>query len=112
LELPRGGSANKKPTQKTKPHMIEEIQFHCGVCQKEFPADPDTMLEFEIHPLKEGGIPASTGVNIRHDDVETLTALEAAAFGLDESDRQKLLRGESVKVGGCICIECQEEIDA
>lgn len=79
----------------------QDLQFRCEVCRTEFPADPDTMLEFRVS-LEHPGRPFTP------EELEAFDELHLSAFGLDDDSRQKLLEGEMVTVGGCMCKACQE----
>jgi hypothetical protein len=79
--------------------MEDEIYFKCEVCGKNFPADPNTMLE--------------CSANFRALDPETGQITE-----LDEETKKEIFEatkddpeiGPFLKGAICICVECQDKL--
>ncbi len=93
--------------------MEEEIKFTCSVCGKEFPADPDTMVEvgFSAMQLKEGEESPEECEAIGKDELESMGEYQLSELGLTPEIREKLLRGEDVTTGAeCMCLECQDKM--
>jgi hypothetical protein len=88
----------------------EEILFQCESCGKEFPADPDTMIEAGFGPII---VPENededTQAEFTPDELAHMSEDELSELGLNPDTRDALLRGEDVMVGGiCLCRDCQQ----
>lgn len=91
--------------------MSEELMFTCEICGKQFPPDPDTMVEAGLSPvlIPEGSEPPADLEFIPKEDLEFASEETLAEMGLTPEQRDALLRGEEVTTGGmCICAECQD----
>jgi len=95
--------------------VSDEIQFTCSECGKQFPADPDAMVEMhmgvEARPSWEADKLTESGEAIEAIDLEQATPEDLKAAGITPEQRDALLKGENVTVGGvCICRECQDRL--
>lgn len=94
--------------------MVEpdEIQFTCSVCGKEFPADPDTMVESGYIPLRlEEGEGSKEVAGLTEEDIKNLTPEDLIHWGITPEQHAAMLKGELVPTGAsCICKECQDEL--
>lgn len=90
--------------------MSNEIQFKCEFCEKEFPADPETMIEWEMKAeYFQGAVTDEMGIT--QADLESANEFALKAIGITEDQRKTLLSGGEIKYGGCICIECQDAME-
>lgn len=93
----------------------EELKFTCEQCGGEFDPDPEMMVEGGIGPecvsdenLKDL---EATGIEtLNRERLETMSDEDLEDFGLKPGDREKLLAGESIPFGMCICVECQDKM--
>jgi hypothetical protein len=85
--------------------MSDEVLFTCSICEKQFPADPDTMLSVEYE-----------GFHISEEDAEKL---ELGLITEDEAKKNAEADGapkcaagdvpdELKETAECICMECQK----
>jgi hypothetical protein len=90
----------------------EEILFQCEGCGKEFPADPDTMIEAGFGPIfTTESKDEDTQAEFSLEDLAQMDEDELAEIGLNPDTREALLRGEDVMVGGiCLCRDCQRKV--
>lgn len=66
---------------------------------------PDLVLENEADEM------ADAGKCLTEDDLRNAEAEQLQAWGLSEKDRDAMLSGEGVVIGGmCICLECQDRL--
>ena len=93
---------------------MSNLTFTCQICGKDFPADPDTMVESGM-----SGVCTNPDCDC-HEDIpedEILTADQLATMsdyalseiGLTPTQRDELLATGEVTTGGmCICKPCQD----
>lgn len=89
--------------------MSDDLQFTCQVCGKQFEPTPDAMVEWEVEPKS---VPTNKvkDLDMTREDLAELEPDELKEMGLTEETRSALLEGKAVKFGGCICIQCQDEM--
>lgn len=88
--------------------MSEEVQFTCGECGKQFDPDPDAMVEWNIAPVWVREEDAEEG--IPPEELKEMQECDLKAIGITPEQRDALLRGETIAMGGCVCRECMEEM--
>lgn len=98
----------------------EELKFTCEECGKEFDPDPDSMVELKIggecphcegHSHEEVEAMLERGEAITGAELAAMSDAELKEHGITPADREKLLLGKTVAVGGmCICRECQDRL--
>lgn len=96
-----------------EPEQLEEIQFTCCECQKQFDPDPDCVLleQVDAQFVPEDG-----------SDPEPLDAFELTQderedakkqLGINDEQLNQILMGEAATVGGItICKECQDRMES
>jgi hypothetical protein len=91
------------------------MNFKCQICGKEFPADPDCMVEAGFSPVLESDDDIELEDDeeiIDEDQLKKMSEYELNEIGLSLEDRDKLLNGEDITTGGmCICKECQDKME-
>ncbi len=109
--------------------MSDDLQFECSACGKHFPADPDAMVELQWSRELAPDAGEAEGVERQwspeseaEDDAEIVELTPEALMAMSEADlleigltpemRRKMLAGEDVVAGVCICIECQDRMAA
>lgn len=95
--------------------MEENIKFTCEECGKEFEPDPDAMVEIDMGPQLVPGEQAEaleeSGRAISAEMLQSASADDLHEMGLTPAERDALLSGKMVTIGGmCICIECQDRL--
>lgn len=87
----------------------EEVQFACEMCGKQFDPTPDAMIEW---CMEEMAMPEDDAkdIGLTRDQLENLNEWEMQEMKMSEAHRQALLDGKIVKFGGCICLECQDQM--
>ena len=93
----------------------DPLKFCCEECGVEFDPDPAMMLEGGISPewMEEQEVQAleSSGVEqLSAERLESMSADELAEYRLTPEDRDKLISGESIPFGMCLCLNCQDEM--
>ena len=98
----------------------EQLTFTCEECGKQFDPDPDAMVELQMGaecPCCDGVDHAEvermleSGEAITAEQLAELDEEELKELGLTTADREKLLNGEPVGIGGmCLCRECQDRL--
>lgn len=101
----------------------DDLKFLCEVCGKQFDPDPGSMVEVLMHgecPCCEGGLSrqeaeklTESGEAIAADQLAAMNEEELREIGLTPEERDRLLAGEDIAIGGaCICRECQDRLAA
>jgi hypothetical protein len=89
--------------------MSEELKFKCEECGKEFEPDPDSMVEMHLSATMLSIDEETPHGAIDAEELNAMSKDDLKENGLTEEDRQKLLAGEELTIGGCcICKECQD----
>lgn len=91
--------------------MTEEdfdVRFTCELCGEKFEPTPDAMIEWEMGPQWVKA-KSDSDIFITHQDLMEMDNGDLKAVGITPEQRDAMLRGETVKMGGCICLRCQDE---
>ena len=84
----------------------DPMLFTCELCGRQFEPTPDAMIEWE------NGLVQTDADGIELQDLATAGAEELEDIGLTPDQRDAVLRGEVVKTGGCVCLQCQDEMNS
>jgi hypothetical protein len=86
-----------------------DVLFTCELCGKQFEPTPDAMVEWEWGPELLTPEQSQSLAHLTVEDLEEMEHLDYQAVGLTKNEVQKLLNGDRVKKGGCVCLQCQDE---
>lgn len=90
---------------------MSEALFTCQRCGKEFPPEPDAVVESGFEPACVccDGVHEDE-IHVTVEEMQNATDEQLREWGLTRQQQQALLRGEAVETAAILCKECQDQM--